>query len=228
MCCRSCLTLLSLIVLHGLNDIKTPMRIFLLLLFLAMSVVSFAQTDSTKTNPDLQKAMNIYHTGNYGGAIVSLNKAVEAEPKSSEVYLYYALCYMGKDDQKEAMRSFNKAIELDPKSEQAFKGRGKLKARMFDYRGSIMDFDRAVEIDSLYSDAYFNRGLAYFNLRDYEASISDFTQVIAFNGKDFEAYYARGKSHFSAGKKANACKDWSKSAELGFFDAYDVIRMKCN
>ena len=203
------------------------MKILPFLLLLATSLASFAQTDSARP-PDLMKAIRIYHTGNYGGAIVSLNRAAEAAPKNSEVYLYYALCYMGKDDDKEAMRNFNKAIELNPKLKEAFKGRGKLKARLYDYQGSIMDFDKALEVDSTYSDAYFNRGLAHFNLKDYEASINDFTQVIGLNAKDFEAYYARGKAHDAAGKKSNACKDWSKSAELGFFDAYDVIRMKCN
>jgi tetratricopeptide (TPR) repeat protein len=203
------------------------MKILPFLLLLATSLASFAQTDSARP-PDLMKAIRIYHTGNYGGAIVSLNRAAEAAPKNSEVYLYYALCYMGKDDDKEAMRNFNKAIELNPKLKEAFKGRGKLKARLYDYQGSIMDFDKALEVDSTYSDAYFNRGLAHFNLKDYEASINDFTQVIGLNAKDFEAYYARGKAHDAAGKTSNACKDWSKSAELGFFDAYDVIKMKCN
>jgi len=197
-----------------------------LLFFLPLAL--FGQADSVTTNPELLKAISIYHTGNYGGSIVSLNKAVELAPGNSEIFLYYALCYMGKADEKEAMRNFNKAIELDPKSEKAYKGRGKLKAGLDDYNGSITDFDRALELAPEYSDAFFNRGLSHFKLRDYKASIDDFTTVISLNGKDFEAYFARGNANFSAGKNTDACKDWSKSAELGYFDAYDVIKMKCN
>jgi hypothetical protein len=42
------------------------------------------------------------------------------------------------------------------------------------------------------------------------------------------AYFNRGTSNYYLGNKKQACIDWSKAGELGFTDAYDLIKKFCN
>jgi len=42
------------------------------------------------------------------------------------------------------------------------------------------------------------------------------------------AYFYRGLAKIELKNKQSGCADLSKSGELGFSDAYDVIQEKCN
>ncbi len=217
------------------------MRILLFLILVFTSIVLFAQNEEKPArlsagqagptggkDPQLAKAIEKYHAGDYKAALIGLNIYVDNHPVDIEGNYYLANSMFRTDDMKGAMKHYNKVIELDAGHYKAYKDRGKLKANMQDYRGSIDDFNRSLELNPKFMDAYFNRGISRYNLRQYKASADDFTKVIEDNPKDFEAYFARGNARYGNDEKEAACKDYSKSAELGFFEAYDVIKMKCN
>ncbi|MBI2968372.1 MAG: tetratricopeptide repeat protein [Bacteroidetes bacterium] len=166
--------------------------------------------------------------GNYEGALLDFNKAIELNPNDADAYYYIAETMMKKDDRQEAMKNYNKAISIKNDHIRALKNRGKLKAFMGDLNGSVADFNRAIKINPAYSDAYFNRGLTLFYLKKYKEAIDDYTKVISINGNDHEAYYQRGRAKYDSGDKDGGCADWSKAGELGYFEAYAKIKNYCN
>ncbi|MFI5164570.1 MAG: tetratricopeptide repeat protein [Bacteroidia bacterium] len=186
-----------------------------------------AFSQATDSAGSLKSGIAQFHEGNYEGAQVELNKAVELNPKNADAYFYLAEVSFILNENKKAMENYNKSIELDPKNPKAYKGRGKVKAKFEDYYGSVADFTKAIELDKNYSDAYFNRALSYLILKDYKSAIADFSEVIKMNPKDYQAYSQRGTAKFESGDKKGACIDWSKSGELGYTKIYDTIKKNC-
>lgn len=185
----------------------------------------FAQADSSES---LKTGIRQFNEGNFQGAAVSLNKAVELNPKNPDAFFYLAEAVFLLNESKKAMENYNKVIEMNATHARAFKGRGRVKAKLEDYYGSIEDFTKAVELDKNYADSFFNRGLSYLNLKDYKSAITDFTKVIELNPKDYQAYEQRGSAKFQSADKKGACTDWSKAGELGYFKIYEVIKKNCS
>ena len=190
-----------------------------------LPVSSFSQIlDSAGS---LKSGIAQFNEGNFEGAQVELNKAVELNPKNSDAFFYLAEVSFVLNESKKAMENYNKAITLNSKNPRAYKGRGKVKAKLEDFYGSVEDFTKAIELDKNYADAFFNRALSYLNLKDYKSAIADFSKVIEINPKDYQAFAQRGSAKFQNGDKKNACSDWSKAGELGYFKIYDTIKKNC-
>ena len=175
----------------------------------------------------LKSGIAQFNSGNYEGAEVELNKAVELNPKNSQAFFYLAEVSFIQHEDKKAMENYNRAIALDSTSSKAYKGRGRVKAKLEDYYGSIDDFTKAIKLNKQFSDAYFNRALSYLFLKDYKSAIADFSEVIKMNSKDYQAYAQRGSAKFEAGDKKGACLDWSKAGELGYAKIYESIKKNC-
>ena len=78
------------------------------------------------------------------------------------------------------------------------------------------------------SDSYQNRGSSKCNLEDYQGAIADYTKAISINPNFSLAYFNRGISKLNLNQKGNACLDWIKAEELGYSDAYEMIKQHCN
>jgi tetratricopeptide (TPR) repeat protein len=77
-------------------------------------------------------------------------------------------------------------------------------------------------------EIYYNRGLSKANLLDYRGAIADYTLAIKLNPKLTEAYLNRGIVKNILKDKNGACLDWSKAGELGYKEAYEIIKKYCN
>ncbi len=75
---------------------------------------------------------------------------------------------------------------------------------------------------------YFEIGNAKYDLEDHRGAVLDYTKAIEINTKYSKAYYYRGFTKNLLGDKNGGCLDWSKAGELGYADAYDMIKKYCN
>lgn len=75
---------------------------------------------------------------------------------------------------------------------------------------------------------YFNSGVANYRKGDYRGAIQDYSKAIEIKPDLAEAYLNRGIAKSQLGDKNGACLDLSKAGELGYADAYELIRKYCN
>ena len=78
------------------------------------------------------------------------------------------------------------------------------------------------------AEEYFNRAHDKLALEDFRGAIADFNKAIELNPNYAEAYSSRGLSKLSLHQKDEGCMDLSKAGELGYYEAYDMIKKYCN
>lgn len=54
-----------------------------------------------------------------------------------------------------------------------------------------------------------------------------FNKVLDLDSKNSLAYLNRGYAKYNFGGQLGACSDWSKAGELGYNEAYELIKMYC-
>jgi hypothetical protein len=94
-------------------------------------------------------------------------------------------------------------------------------------------------------EVYVLKGICYYKLKKYAAAIAEIDKYFRKANLDLKkdeeegvqtvnvenlslAYFYRGLAKIELKNKQSGCADLSKSGELGFSDAYDVIQEKCN
>ena len=75
---------------------------------------------------------------------------------------------------------------------------------------------------------YFEKGINKFKNKDYRDAIADFSKAIKIDSENAKAYYFRGRSKIKLNQKESGCSDFKKAGELGYEEAYDMIRKYCN
>ena len=105
--------------------------------------------------------------------------------------------------------------------------KGAIKFKQGDFKGAIQDYNKAIELDPNFVEAYYNRGVVKHELGDSKSAIQDFNKAIKLKPNLAEAYGARGVVKISLGQKDSGCLDLSKTGELGYSKAYDLIKQLC-
>ena len=110
---------------------------------------------------------------------------------------------------------------------EAYLNKGFAKHVSVDYYGAIKDYNKAIELKPDFANAYVYRGLAKGDLGDYKGGIQDYNKAIELKPDDAKAYYFRGINKGVLDDKKGACLDLSKAGELGYYEAYEVIKQIC-
>jgi len=116
----------------------------------------------------------------------------------------------------------------EKKDDNFYLGSGLVKYYNNDYIGAIKDFSKAIELNPKFEEAYFNRGFTKYLLGDYSGAIKDYSKAIELNPKNGNAYLGRGIANIKLNRKKEGCLDLSKAGEMGFKEAYELIRELCN
>jgi tetratricopeptide (TPR) repeat protein len=168
----------------------------------------------------------------YEGAINDYLRFQNLEPENKTAYFEIGIIKMLEKKDFEAIKFFNLALEFNytPVSDCYLK-RGISKSNLNDYRGAIMDFTKALEYNPNLHECYYRRGVEKLSLEDRKGAILDITKYIVQspNGEYIKfAYAERGLAKIGLNQKESGCLDFSKSGELGYEGAYDLIKENCN
>ena len=117
--------------------------------------------------------------------------------------------------------------EFTSERAEIYFNRGSAKAKSGDQKQAMDDYNKAISLNPVYAEAYFLRGVAKSSLGDQRNAIQDCSNAIKLNPKYAEAYYVRGIIKLALSDNTG-CLDLSKSGELGYNPAYQVIRDHCN
>jgi tetratricopeptide (TPR) repeat protein len=175
----------------------------------------------------LERGRHKVQIGNYDEAIEDFNIYIDLSPKDSKAYFNRGLVKFIKEDFKGAISDMTKVIEFSPKNDAALNYRGKSKKELKDYRGAISDFSRAILLKPKMEEYYFDRIEAKSLLTDFKGVLEDCNLIIKFNPKNGRAFCGRGMAKIGLNQKEAGCADLSKSGEMGFDNAYEMIKLYC-
>lgn len=85
-----------------------------------------------------------------------------------------------------------------------------------------------VYIDYYNYDIYGIRGYCYLKTQKYSLAVLDLNIAIKNDGINGNHYYNRGIAKLNLGQKAAGCLDLSKAGELGYEEAFELIKEYCN
>lgn len=194
--------------------------------------------------------------GNYGDyleAIVDLNKAIRLRPNYAEAFYERGNMKGNLDKNIESIADYSRALQLKNNYFDAYVSRAYTKKKMKDYRGAIEDFTKIMKLAPPYKQKKIfdyetaDEKIIYDNfnnpnwqlsaqleiieckdiLRDYVGVIIDCDKVIQKYPRIASAYYYRGTSKLLLKQKDSGCRDLSKAGELGYSDAYSIIKDFC-
>ncbi len=166
--------------------------------------------------------------GDPRGAIEDYSRAAEMGNNESAKIVYDLK--MNKnvlDELRNGVQDKLKMAEYSSERSEIYFNRGAAKAKSGDPKQAIEDYNKAISLHPSYADAYFFRGVAKSVLGDQRNAIQDCSNAIKLNAKYAEAYFVRGIIKLALGDNSG-CLDLSKSGELGYNPAYQVIRNFCN
>jgi tetratricopeptide (TPR) repeat protein len=97
-----------------------------------------------------------------------------------------------------------------------------------DYVSSINELNQSIANNPMSDSAYYLRASGKYMLSDFSGAIIDYDKSLDINPENAEAFYFRGISKGLTKNKNGACLDLSKAGELGYEEAYNIIKKYCN
>ena len=169
-------------------------------------------SDTARKAPDNARAWNnlgweLRDTGDYQGALDSLNRAIKLRPRYADAYNNRAYTYASMKRFDEALADCNKAIEFKPDLAAPYNNRGNLFEQRGELEKALEDFDRAIQLKPDYHEAYNNRGLVQTKMGHYEDALKDFDKAVETRPDDPIPYRSRASAYYRLKDYAKALAD---------------------
>ncbi|TGK29034.1 tetratricopeptide repeat protein [Leptospira gomenensis] len=174
------------------------------------------------------RALAYYNSSRYQEALTDLDRAIELDPNNVDYYFYkaYSLEYL--DDCAEAIAAFQKYLEQKDGDVSFYGHKARCENQEKNFEQGLKDALKAQALDK--NDAYslFEIAFAQYALGRYSDSADSYTKLLKIQPKNQIALRNRGLSLIMTKKTAAACRDFRKSAQLGYEEAKESIKEYCN
>lgn len=172
------------------------------------------------------EGMDNYNDSSFSSALKCFKLASEKDNKNANAFLFKAICESKLDQYKEAMLSFESSIHLDSTNSYTFLERAKLKIKLGDFNSAINDCNTASFLKNNNADIYSTEAFAYENMNDKAYAIFYYEKAIKHGQKDGATFYKLGILKLP--NLEEACPLLSKAGELGYMEAYEMIKRNCS
>ncbi len=168
-----------------------------------------------------------YQLGEYHTSLNYYLKYSSINPKNKDAYLNiaYLYGYLGKSDS--AIYYYGKVLRIDSTNFNALYNRSIEYQTQRDYKNAAKD----LELLNQYYPDNFNvlMDLAKLRMKNnrYFSAINDLTKAIQIDSTIAETYYLRGKALLELARNFSACLDFKKAGEMGYFEAFEMIKLHC-
>jgi tetratricopeptide (TPR) repeat protein len=141
--------------------------------------------------------------GEYRDAIVSLTRALIADPELADAYRRRADCQyilvpvLGGDTQAyydRALADYEVALSLDP-DPYTYNAHATIVGSLGEWQTAIREYGQAIDLAPDYPETYFNRGYAHKVLGDRDQAIADLRQFLSFDVHWNEDLVAQAEAH---------------------------------
>lgn len=156
--------------------------------------------------------------GDLEGAIQEYQKAQEADPQSSLLYLSLASVFIQKDKQAQAIKELKRSIELDPEAVHphallalVYSASGKPDLAAEEY---ILAFENATKQEPENIEIYKSLGAIYLQQKKLKQAEGIFKLIIKLAPADPEAYFYLGSIYYDLKEYLSAEKELKKAIKL--------------
>lgn len=176
----------------GLNESWEPMSLRSIFVLLVVCLLTFV-TPSLASDVDsyLKDGVQRSEAGDYRGALIEFNKAIELDPENAKIYQYRGIAKAKYGDFEGSIIDYSKSIELDSSNVDSYGSRGIAKARSGDVAGAILDFDVAIQMNPDDGTAYFNHGMAMEMTNDLQHACLDWNRGIELGNVQSVSFYRK-------------------------------------
>lgn len=211
-------------------------RVILKILSLVFSIIIIGCVNEKKetiteikTNEELISNIDsLIALKNYSYAMNLVFELLEKDSNNTKTYVLKGEIEALLEQDSLAMISFNKALSFDNQNYYAYTHRAKLKIKLEDFKSAISDCNIALRIDDKNPKAYILKGEAYELLNDNINAITQYHNGIKNGNISGEIYYKLGCLYIKEGDNEKGCENLSKAGELGYMNAYNLIKINCN
>jgi tetratricopeptide (TPR) repeat protein len=155
-------------------------------------------TDMIKSNPDTKiayqnRGVAKLDMGNYEGAFLDFNKAIELAPTYAEAYYNRGLAASMLRNGPQALSDYTQAIAIKPDYAVAYYNRGNVKVAMKDQKGAMLDYEKAFQLEPYNAEALFNYATLKMAENDYITALEYYEKAIAVRPNYEKAILNRDK-----------------------------------
>jgi tetratricopeptide (TPR) repeat protein len=161
-------------------------------------------------------------------ALEYYKEASKYDSRNPKTYVNIGNLYAMMGESKIAIDNYSKALVLDTINGIAFYNRANEKMILNDIEGAIEDYEKSLEIDSVNISTLIMLAEAKLKVGDLDGALSNYNSIIKIDTTFAKAYFLRGVSQVSIEEYGNACKDFKRAGELGYFEAYEMIKKYCD
>jgi len=163
----------------------------------------------------------------YSEAEELLTKALKENPKNEDALFYRAKCYYGLKRLKDALSDCNELLKINTINAEGYYLRALCKTALNSFQTAEKDYTDAIILKPEEEHFYAARGQNYFLMGDYDHAINDYTLAIQKNDSEGKYFYKRGITLYIISSKEMDCRDLVKSAELGYAEAFEILKFYC-
>ena len=161
-------------------------------------------------------------------ALEYYTKASKYNSRNPNTYVNIGNLYSMMGDSKTAIDNYSKALVLDTTDGVAFYNRANEKMLLGDVPGAVEDYESSLLVDSSNINTLFDLAEAKIKLKDVEGAHKNFSRIVLFDSTSAKAYYFLGTSEIALEEYDKACRNFKKAGDLGYFDAYEMIKKYCD
>ncbi len=168
-----------------------------------------------------------YLNGENQLALEYYTQSVKFNSRNPNTYVNIGNIYAVMGNSKLAIDNYSKALVLDTTDGIAYYNRANEKMLLGDFTGAVEDYENSLLIDSTNTNTLFILAEAKMKINDNKGALNNYSTIIKLDSTSAKAYYFRGITEIALGENNNACLDFKKAGERGYFDAYEMIKKYC-
>ena len=172
---------------------------------------------SNETPPSLavcMLGMFLHLRGNYDAAMACYDRALELDPKATEVLIKRSSLWFEKENLKEAFADFDRAIAIDAKQPDIYCHRGQLHMLQQDLQKALIDLKKSVKLDEGSILSRLQLGMAHHRLKQLAEARAVFQEAEAKFPKSPDALNYHGEFLVETGDLAGATQKFRKALEV--------------
>lgn len=157
----------------------------------------------------INRGLAYWEKGEYGKALVDLNRAVELEPTDFKAYNNRGLVLTDAGQPDKAIADFDRAIALFSNDPSAYYNRGNAYRKLGESDLAVADFSIAISMNPDDMKARNNRGLVFQERGDLERALAEYNDALALRPEDWMTLNNRGLLLSAMGESDRALDDFN-------------------